>query len=565
MTLRETINSDPYRLKNVDAGVYPAYSTNSLYGAVPIVYGHSKERTTGVFLLNAAQQFIDISYNDQPKASAHFLVEGGSLDLFVFYGPTFKQVVRQFVELTGKMHMPQLWTLGYHQCRYSYKTQDEVKEVVSTMEQNDFPMDAIWLDIDYTDGKRYFTWNPDTFSDPIGMQEYLASMDKRLVTIIDPHFMVDENYPVYVGAKGKYFAKTENGDDYQANCWPGTSSYIDFLNPEARDYYASWFQFDKFNGSTETLAGIWNDMNEPAVFGGDESTFPNDIIHYGNVKHRDIHNMYGFLQTKATHQALMTRDNNLKRPFILTRSHFAGSQRYAAMWTGDNTADWPHMQVTYSECIISGLVGHVFCGADIGGFFNNPESELLQRWYQAGVWLPFYRGHANDNTERREPYVLPEDAQIVVRNALKTRYRHLPVFYTLFYLHVSSGDPVVRPLFYEYPEMVDIDDHILLDILAAPVMEQGGRTKTVHFPGDENTYWYRADQPTGDWTVHKGGTVETFDVDLETSLYFYRAGSIVAVSDNKRTSTNGLMSDRLTVHVNLDPELLQDYSIQMME
>nr|CAI5828577.1 unnamed protein product [Callosobruchus analis] len=431
MTLRDTSQNglDPYRFYNVDAGGYRTNSTGPLYGAVPI-------------------------------ASAHFMVGGGSLDLFVFYGPTFKATVQQYVELTGKPHLPQIWTLGYHQCRYSYLTQDDVKEVATKMEENNFPMDAIWLDIDYTDGKKYFTWHPQNYPDPVGMQKYLASMNKRLVTIIDPHIKVDPDYPVYAGAKGKYFVKMPDGSD----CWPGRSSYIDFLNPEARDYIADWYQYEKFNGSTETLAGFWNDMNEPSVFnaGQWENSLPPDALHYGNVPHRDIHNMYGFLQTKATHQGLMTRDKNMKRPFVLTRSHFAGSQRYAAVWTGDNCADWPHLQVIYSECVLSNLVGHVFCGADIGGFLWNPETELVERWYQAGVWLPFYRGHSNADTNRREPYVFEKEVQEVIRDAMRIRYRHLPVFYTQFYHHVKTGEPVVRPLFYEYPDMVELDDHILL-------------------------------------------------------------------------------------------------------
>ncbi|CAH1964829.1 unnamed protein product [Acanthoscelides obtectus] len=560
MTLRETVeaDSDPYRLKNVDAGQYQTNSTKSLYGAVPVIYGHSKKSTSGIFLHNAAQQWVDITYKEKLKPSARFIVEGGTLDLFLFFGPSFKDVVRQYVDLTGRMHMPQLWTLGYHQCRYSYLTQDDVKEVVTKMEEYDFPMDAIWLDIDYTDGKKYFTWNPQNYSDPVGLQKYLASMNKRLITIIDPHIKVDSDYPVYVGGQGKYFVKWENGSDFQGDCWPGLSSYIDFLSPEARAYFANWYRYDKFNGSTETLAGIWNDMNEPSVFNVPqwENTFPPELVHYGNVRHRDIHNMYGFLQTKATHEGLLARDKHLKRPFILTRSYFAGSQRYAAMWTGDNTGDWPYLQVTYSECVLSNLVGHVFCGADVGGFFWDPEPELLQRWYQAGVWLPFYRGHANADTKRREPYLFPDDVQTVVRNALKTRYKHLLVFYTLFYQHVTNGDPVVRPLFYEYPDMIDIDDHILIgtDILATPVMEKGAKTKTVHFPGNEDTFWYRADLCTGNWTVHRGGTNETFNVDIQNSPYFYRAGSIVVVTNKQRTSTEGLLDDHFTIYANADPK-----------
>ncbi|CAG9823718.1 unnamed protein product [Phaedon cochleariae] len=545
-------STDPFRLRNSDNANYEVGSPMALYGSVPVVYGHSHNSTTGIFLHNAAEQWVDISYKTR-NPSAYFMVESGTLDLFILLGPTPKSVVRQFTNLTGVAHMPQLWTLGYHQCRWSYYTQEDVKKVVATMDANDFPMDAIWLDIDYTDGKRYFTWQPDNYSDPIELQRNLSSSNRKLVTILDPHIKVDENYSVYAQAKGKHFVKWANGSDFQGVCWPGLSSYIDFLDPAARDYYSSWYAYDKFKGSTETLAGIWNDMNEPSVFDDSlEKTLPFETIHHGGVLHRDIHNIYGFLQTMATHQGLMLRDNGTKRPFVLTRSHFAGSQRYAAMWTGDNTADWPYLQVSYSECILSNLMGLVFCGADVGGFFNNPDVELLQRWYQAGVWLPFYRGHAEETTLRREPYLFSKDVQDVIRAAIKLRYKHIPVWYTLFYEHTIRGDPVVRPLFYDYPGTVDRDDHILIgsNILARPVMESGVETIDVHFPGNDNTLWYRVDDYS--WSIHRGGDTETVPVNITTAPFYYRGGSIIFRKDIARPSTTDMQTDPVTLYLNLD-------------
>ncbi|CAH1168250.1 unnamed protein product [Phyllotreta striolata] len=543
---------DPIRLRNSDIGGYEPNSPMAMYGAVPLVYGHTGVYTSGVFLHNAAEQWVDIIH-DADSSSARFMVERGALDLFVLLGNTAKETVRQFVELTGRAHMPQLWTLGYHQCRYSYETQEDAKDVVAQMDAYKFPMDAIWLDIDYTDGYRYFTWNPVNFSDPIGFQKNISSTNRKLVTILDPHIKKDPDYPVYAGAKGKYFVKFANGSDYEGVCWPGESSYFDFLDPEARDYYASWHSYEKFNGSTPVLAGVWNDMNEPAVFDDTtEKTMPfDDAVHYGNVAHGNIHNIYGFLQTKATHQGLMNRDNT-KRPFILTRSHFAGSQRYAAMWTGDNTADWPYLRTSYSECMLSNIVGMVFCGADIGGFFNDPEPELLQRWYQAGIWLPFYRGHANKDTKRREPYLFGNDVQEVIRTAIKTRYKHLPVLYTLFYEHTRYGDPIVRPLFYEYPGLVNKDDHILLgtDILARPVLENGTNSVNIHFPGDSSTFWYRMDDHSA--KIYKGNDDVTLPVNITTSPYFYRAGSIIVRKDLERKSTTDMIDDPVTLYINLD-------------
>ncbi|KAJ8949565.1 hypothetical protein NQ318_016196, partial [Aromia moschata] len=551
LALDETADGskEPFRLRNSD--VYDLNSTMALYGSVPVLYGHSVNGTSGIFFHNAAEEWIDISYKgDRP--SAHFMVESGTFDMFVLFGPTTQAVVRQFTNLTGVAHLPQLWTLGYHQCRWSYNSQEDVKYVVAEMDNHDFPMDAIWLDIDYTDEKRYFTWNPESFSDPIEMQKNLSTTNRKLVTILDPHIKVDDNYPVYAGAKGKYFVKWANGSDFEGTCWPGVSNYLDFLNPEVRDYYVSWYAYNKFNGSTETLAGVWNDMNEPSVFDTLEKTMPFEAVHYNNVLHRDIHNIYGLLQTKATHQGLILRDNGTKRPFILSRSHFAGSQRYAAMWTGDNTADWPYLVISYSECMLSNIVGMVFCGADVGGFSGNPDHELLQRWYQAGVWLPFYRGHATQDSPRREPYLFPEDVQAVIRNAIKMRYKHIPVFYTLFYEHTRYGDPVIKPVFYDYPEYLEYDGYILVgsDILARPVLEPGISSQTVEFPGNEETFWYRVDN--GSWVVHLGSSRTNLPVNISTSPFFYRGGSIIPRKNKERPSTANLTDDPYTLYVNLD-------------
>ena len=295
----------------------------------------------------------------------------------------------------------------------------------------------------------------------------LSSTHRYLVTLSDPHFKVEEGYFVYDEATANdYFIKNLDGTNYEDQCWPGTSSWMDYLNPAARDYYSSLYLYENWNGTTPTLGGIWNDMNEAAIFNEEiEKTFPYDVVHYGGVSNRDIHNMYGYLQTMATHKGLIDRDNGTLRPFILTRAHFSGSQRYAAFWTGDNTAEFGFVTISYSMCLNANLLGLVFCGNDVGGFFGDPSDELLQRFYQAGAWLPFFREHASQESERREPYLFSEEVQATIREAIKTRYAHLPVWYTLFYEHTRFGDPVIRPLFYHYPndvELLEVDDQLLL-------------------------------------------------------------------------------------------------------
>lgn len=215
----------------------------------------------------------------------------------------------------------------------------------------------MWLDIDSTDNFRYFTWNQVNFSDPVGLQQTLSQTGRRLVGIVDPHYAVDDSYSVYADAKANdYFVNNPNGTIYEDSCWPGTSSWIDFFNPEARAYYSSLFAYDKFEGSTNVLH-FWNDMNEPAVFGGYENSFPKEVVHYGGWTHRDVHNQYGFYQSMGTYQGLYDRSNGEERPFVLTRSHFAGSQRYAAIWTGDNIAQWEQILMVSPMCLSSALAG----------------------------------------------------------------------------------------------------------------------------------------------------------------------------------------------------------------
>lgn len=326
------------------------------------------------------------------------------------------------------------------------------------------------------------------------MIQNLTQNDKHLNVIIDIHIKRDDGYRLNRELiENDLYTKLPNGSDYIGECWPGLSSYPDIFNPKARDYLAEQYSFENFPYSTRDIM-IWNDMNEPSTFNGPEKTFPKDLIHYGGWEHRDVHNQFGHMQLKSTHAGLLKRTDGKLRPFTLTRSHFAGSQRYAMIWTGDNTASWDFMRVAMKMCLTSGVVGFSFCGADVGGFFNHPNGELIRRWYQAAAFQPFYRSHANMGTPRREPWLYDDLTLDVVRQAVKKRYTYLPMWYTLFYEHEMMGYPVMRPLLADYPADeygFKLDNVYMLGnkLLVQPVNKPGVTSFNVYFPYISNTLW----------------------------------------------------------------------------
>lgn len=537
---------NPYRLFNADYPGYAIESQESLYGAIPVLYGHGMKRSSGVFWLNSAQTYIDVDTDE--GVQAYFISESGAIDLFILTGPTLEKAVQQYTKLTGTAPLPQLFALGFHQSRWNYDNQSDVLGVVSGFDKNNFPLDVMWLDIEYTDNKKYFTWDPVNFANPLQMQEVLNSTGRKLVVIIDPHIKVEKGYSVYEEALANgYFVKNIDGSTYEGSCWPGLSSYIDFMNPAARHWYSKLYSLNNFINTTLNTY-IWNDMNEPSVFDVEEKTMPlNGVKHYGDWLHRDVHNAYGFYQTMGTYAGLLERSQNKLRPFILTRSHFAGSQRYTAMWTGDNNADWDYLRISVPMCLTEALAGMSFCGADVGGFNNDVEDELFQRWYQAGAWLPFYRSHSTLGTKRREPYLYSKDIQQRFRSALKQRYAHLPYWYTLWWEHYKTGSPVIRPLSYHFldPYVLKTDQSWLVgeNILVSPVMEKGANEITVYLPG--NVFWYYD-------KVYEGGKNYTLPVTIATVPVFYKGGSVIVKKDTVRSSSVYMHDDDLSLYVMLD-------------
>ncbi|KAK1770586.1 glucosidase [Phialemonium atrogriseum] len=514
LSLKETRGGDgnygePYRLYNLDVFEYILDSPMTLYGAIPFMQAHRKDSTVGVFWLNAAETWIDITKGKESKnplalgigsktsTHTHWISESGLLDVFVFLGPTPRDVIKNYGELTGYSAMPQEFAIGYHQCRWNYISDDDVKDVDRKMDKFKIPYDVIWLDIEYTDGKKYFTWDPNMFKDPVGMGDHLDEHGRKLVLIIDPHIKNEDGYPVVADLKSKDLAvKNKEGNIFDGWCWPGSSHWIDAFNPAATKWWTSLFKYDAFKGTRENTF-IWNDMNEPSVFNGPETTMPKDNLHHDGWEHRDVHNLNGMTFHNATYQALLSRKSGeLQRPFVLTRSFFAGSQRVGAMWTGDNQASWEHLGAAIPMILSQGISGFPFSGADVGGFFGNPDKELQTRWYQAGAFYPFFRGHAHIDARRREPYLAGEPYTAIITAALRLRYSLLPSWYTAFYQAHRDGTPIIRPMFYTHPAEEGgfaVDDQFFVGgtgLLVKPVVEQDKETADVFIPDDEVYYDY---------------------------------------------------------------------------
>nr|AOQ26251.1 AGL2 [Actinidia deliciosa] len=556
--------SEPYRLFNLDVFEYIHESPFGIYGSIPVMISHGKARgTSGFFWLNAAEMQIDVLGSgwdaesgialpsDQSRIDTLWMSEAGVVDAFFFVGPGPKDVVRQYTSVTGTPAMPQFFATAYHQCRWNYRDEEDVAQVDSKFDEHDIPYDVLWLDIEHTDGKRYFTWDRVHFPHPEEMQNKLAAKGRHMVTIVDPHIKRDESFHLHKEATQKgYYVKDATGKDYDGWCWPGSSSYPDMLNPEIRSWWADKFLLENYVGSTPSLY-IWNDMNEPSVFNGPEVTMPRDALHIGGVEHRELHNAYGYYFHMATADGLVKRGDGKVRPFVLSRAIFPGSQRHGAIWTGDNTAEWEQLRVSVPMILTLGLTGITFSGADVGGFFGNPGPELLVRWYQLGAYYPFFRAHAHHDTKRREPWLFGERNTELMKEAIHIRYALLPYFYTLFREANTTGVPVMRPLWMEFPadEATFSNDEAFMvgsSLLVQGVFTEQAKHASVYLPSGQSWYYLNSG------TAYKGGRTHKMEVSEESIPAFQRAGTIIPRKDRFRRSSTQMENDPYTLVIALN-------------
>ncbi len=453
---------------NTDAYGYDG-STKSLYQSHPWVLAVRKDGTAfGVLADTTWRCEIDL------RETIKFAAEGPSFPVIVIEADSPQNVLRKLATLIGTMSLPPRWAIGYHQCRYSYFPDKQVIKIATEFRNRQIPCDVIWLDIDYMNGYKVFTFHPTHFPNPPALNRQLHEMGFKTVWMIDPGVKTQNGYFVYdEGVKGDYFVKKANGKEYRGKVWPGWCAFPDFTMPQTQKWWASLYR----NFMARGIDGVWNDMDEPAVFKTPTKTMPLDNIHRGGNglpagPHAQYHNVYGMLMVKSTLMGIKQANPN-KRPFVLTRANFIGGQRYAATWTGDNGSDRNHLQDSVSMTLNLGLSGQPFCGPDIGGFRDDCDGRLFAKWMGVGSLLPFSRGHTEKGNMNKEPWMFGGDVEQSCRTALQRRYRLLPYLYTLFYESSITGLPVARPVFFVNPADMKLrreDNAFLLgsDLLVIP-------------------------------------------------------------------------------------------------
>ena len=514
--------------------------TIRMYTAIPFYLSISTRtgKASGLFIDHTGN--VDIDMGKSHPEMTHIKVQGDSLIVYFFAGPTPADVLRQYTDLTGRMPMPPRWALGHHQGRWSYYNEQQVQEIGAQFREHKLPCESLWLDIDHMDGFRTFTWKTEAFPNPARLAETMLKEGFHLVPVINPGIKTDKNYFVYQqGLERGYLCRKQGGDLFMGTGWPVDCNFADFSRSDVRHWWGELFQGFLAQG----MAGSWNDMNEPSQATMEEKkyhkpakkTFDDDVLHVGSgervtsqdgppTTHKFFHNAYGLQMARAMREGTQRFDPD-KRPFVLTRSGTAGVQRYAAMWTGDNSSWWEHISLGLRMCLSLGISGQPFAGADIGGFWGNCTGELLVRFAQLGAFLPFCRNHNAISDVPQEPWQFGEPYTSAYRIAIEQRYRLLPYLYNVFHEAATNGSPVIRPLFYHYPqdtEVYAIEDAYLIGdtLLSAPIHIEGATSRQVYLPaGTWTHYWNNK--------VYAGGQSYEIEAPLEQWPFFVRGDSIL--------------------------------------
>ncbi len=498
-----------------------------IYQTIPFYIGLQRGIAYGIFFDNSYRSYFNFGQSSNQRA--WFGAEGGELNYYFFHGPSIKKILGRYADLTGHMPLPPLWALGHQQSRWSYYPDTLVEEVVGEYRKRDLPLDVVHLDIDYMHGYRVFTFDKERFPDPKGLTARLRRQGVKVVTIVDPgvkHQPNEKGYRTYdEGVEKNFFQRRRNGDLFVPRVWPGDSVFVDYTLPEARKWWGDLHRVYVDNG----IAGIWNDMNEPADFVDQTGKNQLDVVSFDEgekTTHAKNRNTFALLMSRATYEGLERLQPD-RRPFVITRAAYAGIQRYATMWTGDTNSTWEALALNVPMYTSLGLSGEPFVGSDVGGFIGRGSGELLVRSYQIGFLAPFCRNHKVIDGYDQEPWRFGKYYEDVIRKYLKLRYALLPFLYTTLEEAHRTGVPLFRPLLLNYQDdssTYNLDDQFMIgeDLLVAPIVKPDLTRRRVYLPAGT---WYDY------WTNKKysGATMITVDAPLDVVPMFVRGGAVIPV------------------------------------
>jgi alpha-glucosidase len=530
--------------------------TDPVYQSIPFYIGWQHGAAYGIFFDNSYRTHFDFGASSQEYSA--FSAEGGEMNYYFFQGPSIKKILARYADLTGHMPMPPMWALGNQQSRYSYYPDSVAEEVVRKYRADDLPLDVLHLDIHFMNAFRPLTWDPQRFPNPKAFTDRLRAQGVKVVTIVDPGIKYqpraegaaegaaqgaggaqrlnpetashpelapqDQSYYVYnQGQAQNFYLKRKDGRTYIARVWPGESVFVDYTLDGAARWWGDLHRAYTDNG----VAGIWNDMNEPSDFNDQTGKSQMDVVTYDGGTYSSYaqnRNVFALNENRATYEGLRRLLPN-QRPYVITRAAYAGIQRYATMWAGDNRSTWEALSVSLPMFMTLGLSGEPFVGSDVGGFVGRTDAELLVRWYQVGFLTPFCRNHAGMESPDHEPWRYGKYYEDIIRKYLKLRYRLLPFLYTALAESHRTGVPMFRPLLLDYQEdenTLGIDDEFTIagDLLAAPVLKPNLSARLVYLPaGVWFDYWTGA--------RHEGGRMIRVEAPLETVPLFVRGGAIL--------------------------------------
>ena len=519
------LNKRGYAYENWNSDIPQLHHENmpALYKSIPFYIGKGAGYVYGMFFDNTFHSYMD--FGKESSDYFYYGADEGNLDFYFMAGEAIADIVEHYTYLTGRAPLPQLWTLGYHQCRWGYESAKDIRTVAKAMREYGIPCESVQYDIDYMEGYRVFTWDDKEYEPAGQLIKELEQDGFKAVCIIDPGVKVDKGYNVYdEGIKKDYFAHDKDGDVYVNEVWPGDAVYPDFGREDVRKWWANNHKFLTDIG----MQGIWNDMNEPASFRG---PLPLDVQFSVNdrlTNHAEAHNVYGHYMSMATYEGM--KELTGKRPLVITRACYSGAQKYTAVWTGDNQSVWSHLQMLIPQLCNLGMSGFTIAGTDIGGFGGDSNPELLVRWIEAAAFSTFFRNHCAKGQRLQEPWQFGDKVVDIYRKYVKLHYRFLPYIYDLLFESQITGLPVMRPLVLHYEDdenTFNLNNQFLVgeNMLVAPVVEQGATKRMVYLPvGTWISYW--------DGKRYQGNQHIIVDAPLDVLPIFIKEGSIIPMYED---------------------------------